>query len=156
MLPSALSDLVLLFALTFALYRLGDIWVFQVVLFPLWSRIRSEDFPQYHQAHFRSIVGVIFLPMGLQLMGAFLLCIFPPAGSPAWLLYAALLLQFLLLLSLAFWVPFQLRIAREGNSPALVKRLVRWHWSRVANITAYAAVVLFIAWMRLRIGAGHM
>ncbi len=84
------NDLILLFALTFALYRVGDIWTFQVVLFPLWRRVRAEDFPAYHQAHFRSIFGVIFVPMGLSGLSAILLWFFPPLGAPRWLLGAAL------------------------------------------------------------------
>lgn len=147
-----LSNLILLFALTFALYRVGDIWVFQVVLFPLWSKVSTADFPRYHRAHFRSILGVVFLPMALQLFGAILLCLFPPAGAPIWLPYIGLALQIVLLASLAFWVPFQLKIEREGNRPELIAKLVRWHWSRVANVTAYAIVVLCIAWLRLRAG----
>src|SRR5882757_941272 len=59
---SVTSDAVLLFAL----YRVGDIWTFQVVLCPLSFLIRTEDFPAYHNAHFRSIFGVIFVPMGLS------------------------------------------------------------------------------------------
>ena len=66
---SVTSDAVLLFAL----YRVGDIWTFQVVLCPLSSLIRTEDFPAYHNAHFRSIFGVIFVPMGLSAVSAVLL-----------------------------------------------------------------------------------
>lgn len=144
------SDLILLFALTFALYRVGDIWTFQVVLFPLWRRVRAEDFPAYHQAHFRSIFGVIFVPMGLSALSAILLWFFPPLGAPRWLLGAALALQALLFLSLIYWIPFQLRIEREGNQPALMRRLVNVHWTRVANLTLFAAAVLWLAWIRLQ------
>ncbi len=144
------NDLILLFALTFALYRVGDIWTFQVVLFPLWRRVRAEDFPAYHQAHFRSIFGVIFVPMGLSALSAILLWFFPPLGAPRWLLGAALALQALLFLSLAYWIPFQLRIEREGNQPALMRHLVNVHWTRVANLTLFAAVVLWLAWIRLQ------
>jgi hypothetical protein len=144
------NDLVLLFALTFALYRVGDIWTFQVVLFPLWSRVRTEDFPAYHQTHFRSIFGVIFVPMGLSALSAILLWFFPPLGAPRWLLEVALGLQAILLLSLIYWVPFQLRIEREGNQPALMRQLLTVHWTRVANLTLFAIVVLWLAWIRLR------
>jgi hypothetical protein len=144
------NDLILLFALTFALYRVGDIWAFQVVLFPLWRRVRAEDFPAYHQAHFRSIFGVIFVPMGLSALSAILLWFFPPLGAPRWLLGAALALQALLFISLIYWIPFQLRIEREGNQPALMRRLVNVHWTRVANLTLFAAAVLWLAWIRLQ------
>lgn len=144
------SDIVLLFALTFALYRVGDIWTFQVVLFPLWPTVRSEDFPAYQQKHFHSIFGVIFVPMGLSAAGAILLWFFPPPGAPLWLLIAALALQGILFLSLLYWVPLQLRIAREGNRPALMRQLITTHWTRVANLTLYAAVILWLAWIRLQ------
>lgn len=144
------NDLILLFALTFALYRVGDIWTFQVVLFPLWPIIRSEDFPAYHQKHFRSIFGVIFVPMGLSAAGAVPLCFFPPLGAPRSLLAAALALQAVLFLSLLYWVPLQLKIEREGNRPKLMRELITVHWTRVANLTLYAAVVLWLTWIRLR------
>ena len=145
-----INDAILLFALVFALYRVGDIWTFQVVLFPLWRRVRAEDFPAYHQAHFRSIFGVIFVPMGLSALSAVLLCFFPPPDAPHWLLGAGVALQALLLLSLIYWIPFQLRIAREGNQPVLIRQLVHVHWTRVANLTLFAVVVLWLAWIRLQ------
>jgi len=148
--PSAARDLILLFSLTFALYRVGDIWTFQVVLFPLWQRVRAADFPAYHQAHFRSIFGVIFVPMGLSALGAILMWLFPPVGAVPWLLNAALILQLVLFLSLLYWVPLQMRIAREGNQAALIRQLIRSHWTRVANLTLYALLVLWLAWLRLR------
>ncbi|HTE47553.1 MAG TPA: hypothetical protein VK636_20085 [Gemmatimonadaceae bacterium] len=147
---SPLSDSILIFALTFALYRVGDIWSFQVVLFPLWGMVSAQDFPAYHNAHFRSIFGVIFVPMGLSLLSAIFLWFFPPPGAPVWLLGAALALQAVLLLSLIFWIPFQQRIAREGNRPELIRRLVVIHWTRVANITLFALVVLRLLWIRLQ------
>ncbi len=146
----ALNDLILLFALTFALYRVGDIWTFQVVLFPLWSRVRAEDFPAYHQAHFRSIYRVIFAPMALSAVSAVLLRLYPPTGAPLWLLDLGLALQAVLFASLAYWIPLQLRIEREGNTPDLIRQLVRTHWTRVANLTGFAVVVLAVAWLRLR------
>ena len=148
--PAVASDLVLLFALTFGLYRVGDIWTFQVVLFPLWPIVRSEDFPAYQRKHFHSIFGVVFVPMGLSALGAILLWFFPPEGAQRWLLIAALALQAALFLSLFYWVPLQLRIQREGNKPGLMRELITVHWTRVANLTLYALVVLWLTWMRLR------
>jgi hypothetical protein len=145
-----INDIVLLFALTFALYRVGDIWTFQVVLFPLWAIVRREDFPAYQQKHFHSIFGVIFVPMGLSALGAILLWFFPPPAAPCWLLASALGLQALLFLSLFYWIPLQLRIQREGNQPALIRQLLTTHWTRVANLTLYAVVVLWLGWIRLQ------
>lgn len=145
----AVSDMVLLFALTFALYRVGDIWSFQVVLFPLWSKVGSAEFPAYQQSHFHRIFGVIFVPMGLSLLSAILLWLFPPAGAQPWLIYAGLALQGVLYASLVYWIPFQMRIEREGNTAPLMRQLVRTHWTRVLNITAFAAVVLALAALRL-------
>jgi hypothetical protein len=144
------NDLILLFALIFALYRVGDIWTFQVALFPLWPMVPAEVFPAYQQKHFHSIFGVIFVPMGLSALGAVLLWFFPSAGAPEWLLIAALALQGILFLSLFYWVPLQLRIAREGNRPELMRELIGMHWTRVANLTLYAAVVVALAWIRLK------
>ena len=148
--PALVNDIVLLFALIFALYRVGDIWTFQVVLFPLWPTVRSEDFPAYQQKHFHSIFGVIFVPMGLSAIGAILLWFFPPTGASLWLLRAVLVLQAILFLSLLYWVPLQLRIEREGNRPDLMTELITVHWTRVANITLYAAAVVWLAWERLQ------
>jgi hypothetical protein len=147
---SHVNDLILLFALSFALYRVGDIWTFQVVLFPLWRMVRSEDFPAYQRKHFHSIFGVIFVPMGLSALGAALLWFFPPPGAPLWLLVAAVGLQAILFLSLFYWVPLQLKIEREGNRPELIHQLVVTHWTRVANLTLYAAVILWLSWIRLQ------
>ena len=144
----AFSDMVLLFALTFALYRVGDIWTFQVVLFPLWSRVGAAEFPAYQRSHFHRIFGVIFVPMALSAASAVLLWLFPPIGARTWLIYAGLALQGALFASLIYWIPLQLRIEREGNTPQLIRQLVTTHWTRVLNITAFAAVVLALAALR--------
>jgi hypothetical protein len=117
------NDLILLFALAFALYRVGDAWTFQVVLFPLWRIVRFEDFPAYHRKHFHSIFGVIFVPMGFSAVGAVLLWFFPPPLAPRWLLATAVGLQAILFLSLLYWVPLQLKIEREGNQPTPLNSL---------------------------------
>ncbi len=148
------SDIVLLFAAVFAFYRLGDIWTFQVVLFPLWAKVGREEFPAYHDAHFRRIFGVVFAPMALSAIGAVLLWFFPPQGTTRWLVGAGIALQAILFASLAYWIPLQLRIQREGNTPALIRTLVAVHWTRVANITAFAGVILVLLALRLaRAGA---
>ncbi|MBV9511065.1 MAG: hypothetical protein JO303_12375 [Caulobacteraceae bacterium] len=147
----AVSDIVLLFALTFALYRVGDIWSFQVVLFPLWSKVGRAEFPAYHRSHFHRIFGVIFVPMALSAVSSVLLWLFPPAGAQPWLIYAGLALQAALFVSLAYWIPLQTRIEREGNTAPLMRQLINTHWTRVLNITAFAAVVLALATLRLQV-----
>ena len=145
----ALSDMVLLFALTFALYRVGDIWSFQVVLFPLWSKVGRAEFPAYHRSHFHRIFGVIFVPMALSAMSSILLWFFPPAGAKQWLIDAGVALQGVLFASLFYWIPLQNRIEREGNTAPLMRQLVSTHWTRVLNISAFATVVLWLTALRL-------
>lgn len=120
------------------------------MLFPLWGIVRPEDFATYHRKHFHSIFEVIFVPMGLSALGVVLLCFFPPPGAPRWLLATAVALQAILFLSPFYWVPLQLKIEREGNRPELIHQLVVTHWTRVANLTFYAAAVLWLAWIRLQ------
>lgn len=120
--PAFINDLVLLFALTFALYRVGDIWTFQVVLFALWPTVRTEDFPSNQQKHFRSIFGVIFVPMGLSALGAVLLWFFPPAHAPRWSLVSALALQGILFLSLAVLGSSATSNRTRGQSAAIDER----------------------------------
>lgn len=146
------DDSVLVFAAFFAFWRAGDIWSFQVVLFPLWRLVPKDHFRAYHDEHFRRIKGVIFVPMGLSALSAILLWFFPPPYAPRGLLLTALGLQAALFLSLIYWIPLQLRLEREGNRPELVRKLVVTHWTRVANITAFAIVILWLVWVRLRTG----
>jgi len=146
-----LNDIILLFALFFGLERIGDIWSFQVVLFPLWSKVGKNEWVEYQAEHFRRLWGVIFLPMGLQALGAILLCIFPPRGVPLFMPFIGVGLQIILFLSLIYWIPFQVRLSKEGNKPELIRQLVRVHWTRVANITAYGLLVLWMLWLRLHV-----
>jgi len=145
----AINDAVLLFALIFALYRVGDVWSFQVVLFPLWAKVGPAEFPAYHRSHFHRIFGVIFVPMALSALSSVLLWLFPPAGARSWLIYAGLGLQGVLFASLFYWIPLQTRIEREGNTAPLMRQLVTTHWTRVLNITAFAVVVLTLVALRL-------
>lgn len=146
----SVADWVLLIALVVGFYNVGIIWLMQVHVYPLFGLVGEDEWVSYHTAHWHRIWGVVFVPAGLTLLGAVLLVFFRPAGVPGWSLWLGLGVQVLLYaLTAVLWAPMQVRLGKRGGSRnAVYRRLLRTHWIRVALITLYALLLL---WMVARI-----
>jgi hypothetical protein len=145
------NDLILLFALTFALYRVGDIWTFQVVLFPLWPIVRSEDFPAYQQKHLHSIFDVIFVPMGSFGSGRVAPLVLPSGWGAALATGHRSCASSCPVPLLALLGSPAVENRERGQPPETHARIDNGSLEPGGELDPYAAVVLWLMWIRLRI-----
>src|SRR5690242_11744149 len=94
----ALGAPVLLICLASTLFMTGLVWFVQVVHYPLFARVGTASFADYHHAHSRATTRVVLVPMALELASSLALIFIHPAGigrALAWAGLAAAVLTWL-------------------------------------------------------------
>jgi hypothetical protein len=76
------ADWVLIWTTALAWYHVGFVWLVQVVAWPLFGYVGRDEFEAYHQAWWRGIRYILFVPSGLAFVGGLYLLLAPPPGVP--------------------------------------------------------------------------
>ncbi|HLW91251.1 MAG TPA: hypothetical protein VKS78_08130 [Roseiarcus sp.] len=145
----------LLFATTIlSVYSVGQVWLVQLSSYRLWAFVGAGEFRAYHAAWWRSIWGVVLAPAALVTIGALLMLWRPSPGVPSWAIWLGVVLQAALVAGTAiWWGPLMARL--EAPSGMLMDRyqlLMTTHWLRVALVTAYALLALWMLARSLGLG----
>lgn len=136
---------ILLAHLAATLFMVGVIWFVQVVHYPLFSRIGSEKFSLYSEAHSRLTTYVVGPPMLVEASTALLLVFQRPEGVPL----AAALIG--LALVVAVWLSTALlQVPRHttlgsGFDRGAWSGLVLSNWVRTVAWSARGGLVLWMA-----------
>jgi hypothetical protein len=144
------AQLLLLMTSALALYGIGQVWLVQMSSYRLWAFVGPREFSAYHMAWWRSIWGVVLAPAALVFLGAVLMLWWRAPGVPLWAVWLGLGLQIALAAgTAAWWGPLMARL--EDASGGLLRNryalLMETHWLRVAIVTAYGLLTL---WMLAR------
>ncbi len=143
------ADWVLVITTALAWYQVGFVWLVQVVAWPLFAYVGPNEFDRYHQAWWRGIRYILFLPSGLTFIGNIVLLFVRPNGVPEWLLALALGLFVSMYVLTAVWYgPEQARLTDPAS--ARLSRLNRSHWARTALVSAYGFCLLAALVVRLQ------
>jgi hypothetical protein len=137
-----------------SLYSVGNIWPVQLSSYPLLRQVGPGEFHAYHWAWWRSIWGVILAPAGLVFVGAVMMLWWRARGVPPWAPWVGLALQASLVAGTAlWWGPLMARLEDDDGGLALERfnLLMATHWLRVAIVTAYGGLTLWMvaqsAWL---------
>jgi hypothetical protein len=141
--------LVVAFALTF--YCLGRTFFEAFVNYRTWSRIGAAEFRDYHRALTPLVAKVMLLPIAVYTLSLVALMVMPPRGVSRYVLGSSLTLVMLAILSsVAFQIPMQLELDRNGLSLPLLDRLI-WTdlWLRKMPLGLNA-----LLWLSVFLGRG--
>ena len=118
----------------------GILLVIQVVHYPLFSLVGTEEFPSYEQEHMRLISYVVIAPMLLELVTGAWLVYREPVGIPQWMLICGVALI------AVFWIstmvlqgPLHPKLA-TGFDPDLHRKLVSTNWIR--TVASFLRVIV--------------
>jgi len=130
-----------------AFYSAGQVWLVQLSSYPLWTHVGAGEFHTYHHAWWRSIWGVVLAPAALVSLASLAMLWLRAPEVPAAAAWAGVALQVALILGTAiWWGPLMARLeAPDGG--LLMDRyelLMTTHWLRVAIVSAYALLVLWM------------
>ena len=130
------------FASTF--YMTGLIWMVQVVHYPLFAKVGTEQYVPYQTSHQTLTTIVVGPPMLIELLTAALLLWLRPVAVPLWLVVVGLILLILIWISTAcIQVPCHEKLTR-GFDANVHARLVISNWIRTIGWTARGAIVIWM------------
>jgi len=141
------SQWLLLATCALSLYSVGNIWPVQLSSYRLWKYVGPREFHAYHLAWWHSIWGVILAPAVLVFSGALLMLWWRAPGVPPWAPRFGFALQVALVLGTAlWWGPLMARLEGAGGGLAVerFRLLIGTHWLRVAIVTVYGALMLWM------------
>ena len=144
------AQLLLLATCALSIYSVGNVWPVQVSSYRLWPYVGPREFAAYHMAWWHSIWGVILAPAVLVFCGAVAMLWLRAPGVPTWAPWVGLALQIALVAgTAAHWGPLMAHL--EGPDGTLLadryRLLMTTHWLRVAIVTAYGALTLWMVGM---------
>jgi hypothetical protein len=134
-----------LFALAGTLFMTGVIWFMQLLEYPLFALVGSDEFPAYHARHNRGLPLLVFLPTFITLASVCALFWFRPRGVPTWPILLVLGLLLTTIVSTALWhAPLHQRLDRDGLALETIHTLVRANWLRTLTWTLTMLLMLYI------------
>lgn len=135
-------------------FMVGLIWLVQLVHYPLFARVGSEQWTQYHREHARQITYVVAPVMFVELTTSVLLPLLAArargVGStevgPLWL--AAGLTAAVWASTAFLQVPQHNRLTNEFDART-VAALVSGNWIRTLLWSARGLILAYLAWCRI-------
>lgn len=117
-------------------YALGQIWFCQVVIYPLFARVGSAEYVEYHRFYGRRILAPVILPGFASFLLPIALWWMPPSTAPPWVTgLNAMCGAVGLLLTVTVLIPRHARLETDGKHERVIEELVRYNWPRTLSIT---------------------
>ena len=140
--------LILLAQVFATLFMVGLIWFVQVVHYPLYANVGSEQFPQYEALHNRLTTWVVGPAMLIEMVTAVVLVKYSSHASLSLASTALALLIVIWISTAALSVPAH-DVLTAGFSTEAYRRLVNTNWIRTVAWTARGVILMVITYRHL-------
>ncbi len=111
-------------------FMVGLIWIIQIVHYPLFSNVGSEDFITFHGSHKILISPLVGTVMIFELVSSVILIFQTPKGVPNWtIVVSIILLSFIWISTLILQVPYHESLS-SGFDKEIHDLLVKTNWIR--------------------------
>jgi hypothetical protein len=137
-------DLILLFWAALAFWALGQIWLVQIVVYPLFAEVGEADYIRYHRFYSQRIPLPVILPGFASFLLPIPLAFFGPAVP--WWMTAANIASGLtgLAVTVLLEIPRHARLEKRGKDRAVIAELIRYNWPRTLSISTQSIVTLLM------------
>lgn len=134
--------LILILQIASTLILVGVIWTIQLVHYPSFRHIRSENFQKHHQSHTFWITPIVAPAMLIELFTSILLIFYPPQILNYKLIWSGLILIIINWASTAFvQIPLHNKLG-HGFDEQIHTKLVNSNWIRTIAWTLRGSIVL--------------
>jgi hypothetical protein len=126
-------------------YSVGTVWMAQVS-YQLWGYVGPNEFETYHAEWWSRIQPVVFPLAGLSTLASIAMFKWRSPKIPGWMVWLGLALQVAWIGGTIFWwAPLMAQIKEvSGPNADLYHKLLTTHWLRVAFVTGYGLLVLWM------------
>ncbi len=139
------SHWVLLVCTGLNFYVLGVTWFAQIVVYPLFAKVGSEDYVAYHRFYSRQIPLPIILPGFASFLLPLVLLVVCPKSVPFGFALANAACGLLsLVVTVALEIPRHDRLEKGGKQADVIQELIRYNWPRTFGITGSAFLTLMM------------
>lgn len=140
-----MMDISKLFLLAWAgliFWELGQIWLIQIVVYPLFAKVGQAEYIGYHSFYTRRIPMPVIVPGFAGFLLPVPLALFGPS-VPLWMSAVNIAAGLVGLLVTVCWeIPRHNRLERDGKNDQTIADLIRFNWPRTLSITTSAAVTM--------------
>ena len=124
------------------LYVFGQIWLVQIVVYPLFARVGEREYTTYHRFYSSRIPAPVIVPGFVSFLTPVALVFLGPASVPLWAYLANVGCGVIgLITTVALEIPRHARLEKERQEK-VIEELIRFNWPRTLSITASAALTL--------------
>ncbi|NJL54441.1 hypothetical protein HC928_04045 [bacterium] len=129
----------LLFYTILICYNLGAIWFVQIVVYPLFAKVGSEDYVTYHKFYTSQIPLPVILPGFACFLLPIAIIFLRPESVSLWLAIANATCGLLgLWVTVALEIPRHAQLEKGGKQPAVIQELIHYNWPRTLSISGSA------------------
>lgn len=140
------DQLVLTLWVALTSWVLGQVWLSQIVLYPLFTQVTAQGYRTYHSFYSRRIPLPVIAPCLASFLLPIPLAIFGPSVS-AWLSTASVAAGLCgLAVTVVFLIPRHARLEANGKDEAVIAELLRYSWPRTLSITAQSVIAFLMLW----------
>lgn len=135
----------LLFWTVLVLYVFGQIWLVQIVVYPLFGMVGSEEYISYHKFYSSRIPLPVIVPGFASFLLPVALVFFRPDSVPLWMTLANVACGLVgLFVTMALEIPRHAQLEKGGKQEPVIRELIRYNWPRTLAITGSAFVTLWM------------
>ena len=125
-------------------FMVGIIWLIQLVHYPLFNFVGSEEFRVFHENHKILITPVVSIVMIVELLTSVIILFKPPGGIRNWSLTFGIILLGIIWFSTAYFqIPFHNTLSLKFNENALMM-LINTNWIRTICWSLRGVLVLIM------------
>lgn len=139
-----LSEIFLLLWAALVFWVLGQIWLVQIVVYPLFAKVGEAGYIAYHRFYTRRIPAPVIIPG----FASFLLPValaFSGPDVPGWMSAANIAAGIVgLLVTVLLEIPRHNRLEKGGKNDVTIAELIRFNWPRTLSISAQSAVTFLM------------
>lgn len=137
-----ISQVLLLLWSGLVFWVLGQIWLVQIVIYPLFLKVDEADYIAYHRFYSRRIPLPVIVPGFASFLLPIPLAVYGPA-VPVWMSAVNIAAGIVgLLVTVMLEIPRHSRLERNGKNDSTIAELVRYNWPRTLSISLQGLVTL--------------
>ncbi len=138
------DSILLLFWSALVFWVLGQIWLAQVVVYPLFARVGEREYVDYHKFYSSRILLPVIIPGFLSFLVPVALFIFGPP-LPLWMNVGNVLTGLCgLAVTVLLAIPRHARLETQGKDDVTIAALIRVNWPRTVSISVQAVITFMM------------